>query len=310
MRPAASILIAGIDHPPDPVKQIGALFSQAAPGSSFEVIYVDSAERVEFREVLGEFQRRFPSGPRFHYEVRAGCSRAHANNAALAMAAAEILIFLGDDFIAPPSFIDAHLALHRERPQQEVVGIGAGVVSRDVHAELYRWMEQSGELFGVPFNTDTQSVPADFFYVANASVKRSFMERCGRFDEDFPFDCWDDYEMGLRMARQGLQAVYVPGALAEHDHPYTPADRCLAMRRLGFSAVIHERKYAQDARGWQERLRRSPTGWKIRAWRRRLRYLLTGETAAWTSSYQALFNSHFALGYRIAKAGKPPQACA
>src|SRR5690606_14748951 len=108
----------------------------------------------------------------------------------------------------------------------------------------------------------------------------------------FPFDCWDDYEMGLRLARQGMRSIYVPEAMAEHDHAITFAERCRAIRRLGYSAALHEYKYPISKPPWQKRLKRSPTGWKIRAWRYRIQYWITGNPKYLARHLTARFDSH------------------
>lgn len=301
-RPLVSVVIAADDHPPAPARVIGALFGQTAAAREFEVILVDSQDRPDFRRTLEDFRQRQPDGPAFAYEVETGKGRAHNLNAGLRRARGDIVLFFADDFIAPPGLVAAHLAFHRGHPELTAVGIGAGLLAKDAASDFYLRYEASGALFGVPVSADMQGVPAGFFYIGNSSAKKAFVEQCGPFDESFPFFCWDDYEMGLRMAERGMQAAYIPEATAEHDHPLTLPERCRRIWELGYSARIHEVKFPQHPRVWNNRLRRPARAWHWRAWRKRIKHALTGDPAYLKGYYAALLKRSFAQGYARALA--------
>jgi GT2 family glycosyltransferase len=295
-------VIAANDHSPAPDRVLGAFFGQTAAARDFEVILVDLRDRPDFRQALRGFQQRQPEGPAFSYEVAAGKGRAHNSNVGLRRARGDIVLFFADDFIASPGLVASHLAFHREHPELTAVGIGAGLLPKATTSDIYLALEASGELFGAPMSAEMRDIPPGFFYVANSSVKRAFVEQCGPFDESFPFFCWDDYEMGLRMAERGMRPAYIPGATAEHDHALTLPERCRSLWELGYSARIHEQKYPQHPRGWNDRLRRPPRAWRWRAWRKRLRHALTRDPAHLKGYYQALLHASFAQGYAKARA--------
>lgn len=306
MTPFVSILVSAEDHSLDRERFIAACFAQTVAPELFEVVFVDDRDHEEFRQLLARYRSRYPEGPHLHYEILPGIHRARANNRAMQMARGQLLIFLGDDFIAPPTLVASHLALHQREPAKEVVGIGGSLLARREGNRFYRQIEESGALFGTAFSTTMHSVPTGFFYAGNTSVKRSFIEACGAFNENFPFDCWDDYEMGLRLVQQGMLSIYVPEATAEHDHALTLAERCRAMRRLGYSAVVHERIFPESPQPWQKRLKRSPLGWKLRAWRYRFQHAVTGKSKDLGRHFNAVFDSHFVRGYRLAQRGATP----
>jgi GT2 family glycosyltransferase len=76
------------------------------------------------------------------------------------------------------------------------------------------WLEESGQLFGVPFRADMAEVPEDFFLAGNASVKRELLTRAGRFDERYSLHAGDDFEFGKRLRAAGMRAQFVPDARA------------------------------------------------------------------------------------------------
>jgi len=302
MRPLLSVVIAVNDHPPAPERVIGGFFGQSAPAGDFEVVLVDSQDRADFRQTLQGFQQRQPEGPAFAYEVAARRGRAHCLNIGLERARGTLVLFFADDFIAPPGVVAAHLAFHGDHLEPTAIGIGAGLLRTDVTEDIYLALEASGELFGAPMRADMTDVPPGFFYVANSSAKKAFVDQCGPFDESFPFFCWEDYEMGLRMAQHGMRPGYVPGAMAEHDHALTLPERCRSLWELGYSARIHELKYPQQPHGWKSRLRRPALAWRWRALRRRLKHALTGNPAHLRRYYEARLKGSFAQGYAAALA--------
>lgn len=296
--PSISVLISADDHPPSPQKVIRAFFSQTADPADFEVIFIDVQDRPDFRAVLEHYRGQHPQGPHFVYRVLPGASRACCNNEALRLARGSILLFFADDFLAGPGMVAAHMAFHRQNPGTENVGVGAGILSTGTGSNsLYRWLEQSGQLFGVPMSEDMQSIPDDFFYIANSSVKRAMIERCGTFDEDFPFHCWDDFDMGRRLRAQGMVSALVPDAQAEHDHPITLKARAVAMVKSGYSARIYRRKYPGQ---WLDCYRiTEKTQWYYlwRAVRRGLKYLLSRRERYLMDYYRAILDAAFRRGY-------------
>jgi GT2 family glycosyltransferase len=291
-------VIAANDHPPAPDRVIGGFFGQSAAARDFEVVLVDSQDRPDFRRTLEGYKQRHPDGPAFSYDVVTGKGRAHNLNVGLRRARGGLVLFFADDFIAPPGLVTAHLAFHRDHPELAAVGVGAGLLpGRGGTADVYRGLEASGELFGAPMSAGMRSVPADFFYIGNSSVKQRFLDLCGPFDESFPYFCWDDYEMGLRMARHGMQSAYVPEATAVHDHHITLPERCRSLWELGYSARIHEVKYPQHPRTWHFRLRRPARAWHWRALRKRIKHALTGDPASLKGYHTALLKRSFVQGY-------------
>jgi GT2 family glycosyltransferase len=281
---------------------IGGFFGQSAAARDFEVILVDSRDRPDFRQALRGFQQRQPEGPAFSYDVVTGKGRAHLSNTGLQRARGQIVLFFADDFIAPPGLVAAHLAFHRDHPEPTAVGVGAGLLPKPATPDIFLWYEASGELFGAPMSADMKDIPAGFFYIGNSSAKKSFIERCGAFDESFPYFCWDDYELGLRMAQHGMHSAYLPEATAVHDHPLSLPERCRAVWELGYSARIHELKYPQHAPSWHRRLRRPARAWHWRAWRKRLKHALTRNPAHLKGYYTAMLQRSFVQGYAKALA--------
>jgi cellulose synthase/poly-beta-1,6-N-acetylglucosamine synthase-like glycosyltransferase len=99
-----------------------------------------------------------------------------------------------------------------------------------------RWLEH-----GIQF--DYPSIRGDeahwgYFYTANASVKRSLVERVGGFEETaLPFG-YEDLDLALRLHEHGFRLRYNRAAVAEHVHPM---DLAFWRRRVARIAVSERR---------------------------------------------------------------------
>jgi GT2 family glycosyltransferase len=178
------------------------------------------------------------------------CGRAAAHNRGIERSKSDLILLLADDFIATPALVSAHLQLHQERPGEHVVGIGPGIFPPEWELSPYmHWLDHGGGLFGISFiGENARPPPPGFFYGANTSIKRSLLEQAGPFDEDFPYDCADDSEMGVRLRKLGMRSVYLPEAIAHHWHEQDLEDGRIRGRLGGESAAILDLKVGGMAR--------------------------------------------------------------
>ena len=202
---------------------VSGFMQQSRPFDDFEVIVVDAEPRASISTAIVEARMKTQGALNIQYFTIESSRRAALNNFGVAKGGSGLVVFNCNDFVPTSSFVDAHLRFHERHPEPYVVGIGPGLfpeAQRDA-SRFLAWLEDAGKLFGFSFTSKDGSVPSSFFCVANSSVKKNFLAAAGRFDEDFPYACWDDYEMGVRLVRNGMTALLVPEGVAHHDHPIT-----------------------------------------------------------------------------------------
>ena len=191
-----------------------------------------------------------------------------ARNAGWRAASGDVILFLGDDILAAPGLVEAHLARHAAHPEDEVAVLGAVEWARELRVTPFmRWLER-----GVQFDFGTitgEEAGWGRFYTSNASVKRAALEACGGFDEDeFPFH----YEDLALARRAGLRVLWAPDAIGEHVHPQTlegqrarmegiaPAERRFVERypdlRPHFHDALLPALELRQGAGWGARLAR------------------------------------------------------
>jgi GT2 family glycosyltransferase len=211
-------------------------------------------------------------------------------------------LFLADDFIPERYCFEAHVRFHDGYPEEHYVGVGPAFFSERLRRDPFRrWLEDSGELFGTSFTHLQPEVVQSYFYGANTSLKRSFIDRVGGFDENFRYHTTDDYEFGVRARKFGMKAVFLPDARAIHEHDVNLAERAASVRRSGSSNVWLERKHP-DLPPPSAHYRRTAWRYRLRSWRAWLRYLRTGADADLVASWRSWIMSAGVAGYAAARA--------
>ena len=136
-------------------------------------------------------------------------AHASARNAGAALARADRLVFLDDDILVDPGFLEAHVSAE---PDRVIIGQSAPMIEgKDwFSAGLRTWwenrfldMRKPGYRFAY---TDVMS--------GNLSLGRVLFDRIGGFDATLK--CREDYELGLRLLDANAHLSYAPNARGLH----------------------------------------------------------------------------------------------
>jgi len=227
---SVSVVVATNPHalPLDPI--LAAWRDQANAGD-YEVVVVHDGSRPGVAEAVARHRAAFDLTPvRYLRSHRRG--RAASNNCGVAATHGDLIVFCADDFRPSRGLVAAHRAAHATLSAPGV-GIGPGCFDAGLRADPFRrWLEDSGRLFGVPFPFGVPGWREGFFYIGNASLRRSTFEAVGGFDERFLRDMADDDDFGARLRAAGIETHPVPRALAWHEHELTLEERLAAMHEL------------------------------------------------------------------------------
>jgi glycosyltransferase involved in cell wall biosynthesis len=234
-----SVVIPTKDRADALARTLDALEAQQVGEASVEVVVVDNGSNDE---TLARVRARAGGAalPVRLLEKPAG-GPAAARNAGVAASRGEVLLFLGDDTEpADEHLLRAHLDFHAARPEPAYGVLGRITWAPRVPVTPFmRWLENGGPQFHY---CDIEAGPVDaasYFYSSHASLKRTFFEQVGGFDERFPTAAVEDTELGVRLADAGLEFDYHPELLVLHDHPTTPAQSVRRSVAVGRSAALY-----------------------------------------------------------------------
>lgn len=228
-----------------------SIVAQTYPRDSFEYILVDGHARASTAKGFAEFRDQHPT-------ISASlitCSttaRAAQNNLGAAHANGDLLVFLADDFDPSPGLIEAYADYHTLNPDLNAVGIGPGLFPESIRKDFFcRWLEDSGQVFGLPMRGIFANWPRKFFYSGNASIRREKFQSLGGFNEQFLNDAGDDFEFGKRLEKSGGYTQFVAGATAIHRHAVSLEERCKALEIAGISSRVFEKLHPDQIQFWR-----------------------------------------------------------
>ncbi len=189
-------------------------FEQTLPGDQYEVVLVNDGSRDETPAIIEAAARRASCGFTVVHQENAGLAR--GRNAGIARARGERIVFIDDDILPTPTFVEEHLRSHVRTPEAVVRG---AVINTE-----------SFEVLPPPIWT-LANYSANYFWTSNVSVARETLDRVGHFTEDFREYGWEDIELGMRLRKAGAPGIFNKAALVFHHKPRPRAGNVAGMLR-------------------------------------------------------------------------------
>ncbi|MHB8461160.1 MAG: glycosyltransferase family 2 protein [Vulcanimicrobiaceae bacterium] len=181
---------------------LDACFEQTAPSDSYEVVLVNDGSSDGTDAVIERAKARATCAFTAITQSNAGLAR--GRNVGIERARGERIIFIDDDVLPTPTFVQEHLRAHDEHPHNIVRGGAINVESfDDLPPPVWSVKHYSG----------------NFFWTTNVSVPLATIRAIGGFNESFSEYGWEDIDVGLRLRFGGVKATFHPKALAYHYKP-------------------------------------------------------------------------------------------
>lgn len=229
--PRLSVIVPTYNRAPVLAKCLEALARQDCGDDLFEVIVSDDGSTDDTRAVVASFAGAAGVRVRYLHQPNAGANA--ARNRAIDEARAPLLLLINDDTIPTPWMLRAHLQAHDEHPDDRVAVLGRVTVSPDVApsrlAPLH--LDRAFAALGDGREFDWRA-----FFTCNVSLKRSLIERGGRFEERMRYH--EDLELAERLSHHGLRVIYRPDALGYHEHSLTEEELYRIAAREARSLVV------------------------------------------------------------------------
>jgi glycosyltransferase involved in cell wall biosynthesis/peptidoglycan/xylan/chitin deacetylase (PgdA/CDA1 family) len=242
-------------------RTLPALFHQDLPASEYEIIVVVDGSSDGTPAALERL--RAPCFLRIIEQPNRGPGA--ARNRGIQAARGNLLLFIDDDIICGPGLLKQHVDAHNE-PEPAVVygsisleaGSPASIMKHAIEAwyrDYYQRIESQGKL----------QWPRDDYLISNSSIPRARLLHDG-FDEKMPAK--EDYELGLRLWKDGTRFKYLPKAQA---YEYYAKRSGYVLRNdgesFGKTDVLLSRKHSEYRPYSSLAAMGNSTAWK-RLWRR------------------------------------------
>ena len=181
---------------------LDACFEQTVGPDAYEVVLVNDGSTDVTPQVIEAARARATC--RFTVIEQANAGLARGRNAGIARACGERIIFIDDDVLPTPVFVEEHLRSHERHPAAIVRG---AVINTETFERL-------------PTPTWTlANYSGNFFWTSNVSLPLSTLRRVGNFTETFREYGWEDIELGMRLRAAGVKGVFNRFAVAFHYKP-------------------------------------------------------------------------------------------
>lgn len=214
--PSISVIVPTRNRPRRLEATIRCLRSQRIAPASYEIVIVDDGSVPRVRLKAG------PAEPACTMLRTPNVERSAARNAGVAAASADRILFLDDDMLVGPEFVDAHVQALEEWPEALVVG--AVRLPDDALATPFGRFRQALECRVVPSGRGLTS-SAEFCTAQNLSMGKGVFRALGGFDPALVSS--EDQDLALRHVARGGKVGFVPAADAIHaDHALDVRSYC------------------------------------------------------------------------------------
>ncbi|MFH1679558.1 MAG: glycosyltransferase [Candidatus Eisenbacteria bacterium] len=230
VRPALSVIVPTRNRSRWLLRLLERLNEQTYPAERFEVVPVVNGSTDDTIERLARFEAPFA----LHPIETAEPGTARARNRGASAAKGDLLLFLDDDVVPAPALVEAHARAHET--EERFVGVGPYYPVHAPRVDFLRistrnWWENLFEEIRRPGH---RSCYRDVLS-GNLSIRRDLFRSLGGFARDFAECDGEDWELGIRVVRNGIPIRFLPDAEAEHhEHETMTLERSfLRARRAG-----------------------------------------------------------------------------
>jgi glucosyl-dolichyl phosphate glucuronosyltransferase len=186
---------------------------------NWEVLVVDNNSDDQTREVVEEYRSRYPGRFRYLFERQPGLS--YARNAGIREAKGEVIVFMDDDVIVDPTWVQN---LTAKMHNCEWAGVGGRVIP-EWNCTPPQWLALDqwyalGPLPNFDFGPDACELTEPPFG-ANMAFRKEMFEKYGSFRADLgrrpgTLMSNEDTEFGARLLAAGERLRYEPSAVVRH----------------------------------------------------------------------------------------------
>lgn len=229
--PFVSVIIPTYNRPESLARTLQSLGGQTVYPNDFEVVVVDDGSRQPYAEVV---EQSWPFDLQYHRQDNQG--EIIARNLGVSLSRGEFLVFLDDDILVEPAYLESLLAEHLAYPQ--AILLGALYPKLDLNASVFQRVSATQEVF-----LKAGEVPFTECYSGVMAMGRTVYQAVGGMRPlgDGGRNAWGGMDFGYRARLAGYVTRRCVAAVAYHND-YAGEDLAVCCQRLGKVArlaVLH-----------------------------------------------------------------------
>ena len=206
---------------------------QSLSKRDFEIVAIDDGSTDTTQDILNAASSDLPI--RVFRQRHSGL--AAAKTLGLFASSSPILLFIGDDDVAEPDLLLAHLETHRKHPAESIAVLGNTTLAAEIarNPVMHHVTQVGGQLFSYGSIKPGTVLDYTAFWGGRSSCKRALLLHHGVFNPLFTFG-YEDIELGWRLAqRAGLRVLYEPAARCVMIRELSFGEFCARQERMGMS---------------------------------------------------------------------------
>ncbi len=230
--PRVSVVIATYGRPDALDTTLEALRAVRHEPGSLEIVVVDDGSPGERAAEVARRHAAAADVP-IHLVRQENKGVSEARNRGAREARGELLVFLSDDLVVPPDFLEEHLRAHRLVEDAWVVG-GFRQLPDTLESPVGRWVDglEAGFQDARLGPEIAPGIRECLITARNLSLPRTDFERAGGFDPVFRTTC-EDVDLWHRSEETGVRVVYNERIDALHNEQATTLARYARFQRKG-----------------------------------------------------------------------------
>ena len=216
-----SVIICTYNRQDYILEAIDSLKNQTLPKENFETIVVDNNSPDETEKLVLTYIKNHPGfNIRYYLERQQGAS--YARNAGAAMAKSNLLVFMDDDAVAEPDYLQNILSFYKTHPN--ISGLGGRIIPRYIPAEP-KWMSYyvSSLVGNFDYSKNvTEFEPGKYPLESNMIVRKDDFDLVGGFNTALPGVKGtlriggEGKDFFLKLQKAGRRIFYDPNIIVHH----------------------------------------------------------------------------------------------
>lgn len=218
-----SIIICTYNRADCVLDALNSLVQQTLPRHLFEILLVNNNSTDNTAALCEQFASNLPD-IHYRYILETAQGLSHARNRGIKESGGEIVVFMDDDAVAAPDYLEKLLAFFETTPDAAACG---GRIYPRFESKRPRWM--SHFLLSLTSSIDLGNNIKIFSHRqfpvgANMAVRKAMFDKYGVFNPDLgrkgnSMDGAEEKDLFYRMMAGGEKIYYLPDAIVHHYVP-------------------------------------------------------------------------------------------